>query len=208
MTIVAVEGKGVVNTFRDFRTELRVSPKLDNPRQAGEKVKITVQENDKKAFDVTLPFGTGPKCAFRVAGGAQAAPKVNRPFLISGPTGGQQANVQNNQGKDGYQTGGVYMSKDKRRHVEPRQQYERSAVLLLEHPRRSDRRQPDLRPRRHPTVEEYRRREAAVRQRASQHRPPGPPRPVDRPEGRPAHDYRLRRRVLLYLRPGVPTGTT
>ncbi len=109
MTIVGVEGKDV-NTFRDFRTELRVSPKLDNPRKAGDKVKITFKEGDKKPFDVVLPLETAE---MRITGGGKAPnPFANRPFLNPGPVGGQQANVQNNQGKDGFQTGGVYVSKD------------------------------------------------------------------------------------------------
>ena len=43
--------------------------------------------------------------------GRQRGP-AGRPFLMSGVTGGQQANVQGSQGKIGFQTGGVYMSKD------------------------------------------------------------------------------------------------
>ena len=55
MTVVSVEGKDVSN-IRDFRTELRVSPKLENPRKAGDKVKVSFKEGDKKSFDVTLPL--------------------------------------------------------------------------------------------------------------------------------------------------------
>ncbi|MBP3957970.1 PDZ domain-containing protein [Gemmata sp. G18] len=107
MTITGVEGKDVAN-WREFRTELRVSPKSENPRAAGDKVKITFREGDKKPLDVTLALETGE---IRPPAGAPAAPNP-RPFLMSPVVGGQQQNVQNNQGKDGYQTGGLYMSKD------------------------------------------------------------------------------------------------
>jgi photosystem II stability/assembly factor-like uncharacterized protein len=116
MVVVAVEGKEVGN-FREYRTELRVSPKLDNPRQAGDKVKISVREGDKKPLEVTLPLESAE---FRGAGGPAGKgpggkgpnPAAARPFLINPQVGGQQANVQNDQGKDGFQTGGVFVSKD------------------------------------------------------------------------------------------------
>ncbi len=106
MTVVAVEGKDTAN-YRDFRTELRVSPKLENPRKDGEKVKVSFKEGDKKAFEVTLPLAMAE---VRFAGAPR--PVSTRPFLMSNVVGGQQQNVQGNQGKDGFQTGGVYMSKD------------------------------------------------------------------------------------------------
>jgi photosystem II stability/assembly factor-like uncharacterized protein len=109
MTVVAVEGKEV-NNFREFRTELRTSLKADNPRKAGDKVKVSFKDGDKKAFDVTLPLETAE---LRVAGAPKGPnPLANRPFLMNSQVGGQQVNVQNSQGKDGYQTGGIYMSKD------------------------------------------------------------------------------------------------
>ena len=110
MTVVGVEGKEV-NSFRDYLTELRVSLKLDNPRKAGDKVNVTFQEGDKKAFDAELPLETA-ETRFPAAGGKGPNPLAARPFLIDRTVGGQQVNAQNNQGKDGVQTGGVYVSKD------------------------------------------------------------------------------------------------
>ena len=109
MTIVAVEGKEV-GDWRAYRAELRVGPKAENPRKDGEKVKVSFQEGDKKAFEVTLPLAMA-EVRFQ-GGGKQGPTTTNRPFLMSNVVGGQQQNVQGNQGKDGYQTGGLYMSKD------------------------------------------------------------------------------------------------
>ena len=137
MLITAVEGKDV-NNWRDFRTELRVSPKLDNPRKAGDKVKITLKEGDKKPFDAVLPL---EMAEVRTPVAAQAASALtNRPFLINVTVGGQQVNAQNNQGKDGFQTGGVYVSKDSG-DTWVRQQPQPTAVLLLRCARRSEQRQ-------------------------------------------------------------------
>ncbi len=109
MAVVAVEGKDV-STVREFRTELRASPKLDNPRKAGDKVKVTFKDGDKKPFDATLPL---EPAEVRTAAAPKAAnPLANRPFLMNPVVGGQQVNVQSSQGKDGYQTGGLYASRD------------------------------------------------------------------------------------------------
>jgi photosystem II stability/assembly factor-like uncharacterized protein len=113
MVVVAVEGKGV-DTLRDFRTELRVSAKLENPRKAGDKVKVTFKEGDKKPFDAVLALEEAEVRGFggKGGGGRPGARDTVRPFIQQAQVGGQQPNVQNNQGKDGFQTGGVYRSKD------------------------------------------------------------------------------------------------
>jgi photosystem II stability/assembly factor-like uncharacterized protein len=112
MVVVSVDGKEVSN-FRDYRTELRVSAKLENPRVAGDKVKVAFKEGDKKPFEIALElqdaelrFGGVPG-----KGGGKGA-NVARPFIQQAQVGGQQPNVQASQGKDGYQTGGVYKSAD------------------------------------------------------------------------------------------------
>ena len=114
MIVVAVEGKEVTN-FRDFRTELRTSPKAENPRTAGDKVKVSFKEGEKKAFDAVLELQDAEVRGFGGGkggkGGANVA-NVARPFIQQAQVGGQQANVQASQGKDGYQTGGVYKSAD------------------------------------------------------------------------------------------------
>jgi S1-C subfamily serine protease/photosystem II stability/assembly factor-like uncharacterized protein len=103
--IVAIEGVPVEG-FRGFLTALRVGPRAEDPRKAGDKVKVTVKQGDKTKevelvlVDTPVPFGGG--------GGRGANP--NRPFGMG--LGGQQPNIQSRQGKDGFETGGVYVSKD------------------------------------------------------------------------------------------------
>jgi photosystem II stability/assembly factor-like uncharacterized protein len=110
MIAVAVNGKEVGN-WKEFRAELRVGPKVPNPRKAGDKVKVAFKGEQNKQFDVELAL---EMAEVRVAGtGTKANPLTQlRPFLMNGTIGGQQANVQNSQGKDGDQTGGVYVSRD------------------------------------------------------------------------------------------------
>jgi photosystem II stability/assembly factor-like uncharacterized protein len=109
MVVVGVEGKEVKD-WREFRTELRVSPKQEDARKEGEKVKVAFQQGDKAPFEVTLPLAMA-EVKFP-GGGGRGGPIPNRPFVMNTTVGGQQANVQGNQGKEGYQTGGVYVSKD------------------------------------------------------------------------------------------------
>jgi photosystem II stability/assembly factor-like uncharacterized protein len=108
MEVVAVEGKDVANWVQ-FRAELRVGFKVENPRQAGDRVKVTFKAGDKK-LDATLALEmmefTPP------FGGGRGQPNPTRPFLLDRTVGGQQANVHKDQGKEGFQTGGVYKSAD------------------------------------------------------------------------------------------------
>lgn len=69
----------------------------------GDKVKVTVLRA-KKSREVEVTLGGG--------GRGRAPRDPNYPYLINPQVGGQQPNIQGQQGKDGYQTGGVYMSKD------------------------------------------------------------------------------------------------
>ncbi|MBA4188973.1 MAG: hypothetical protein C0467_13330 [Planctomycetaceae bacterium] len=69
--------------------------------KAGEKVKVGVTR-EGKAMEFEVAFAVNPK-------GTNPA---LRPFQLQPVVGGQQPNVQKDQGKDGYQTGGVFMSKD------------------------------------------------------------------------------------------------
>jgi photosystem II stability/assembly factor-like uncharacterized protein len=76
------------------------------PYKPGDKVKATVV-TDKKSREVEVTL------AERLIKGGGRPPAPNaRPFLINGTVGGQKANVQDQQGKDGFQTGGVFVSKD------------------------------------------------------------------------------------------------
>jgi photosystem II stability/assembly factor-like uncharacterized protein len=76
--------------------------------KTGDKVKVTIQKDGKKS-DVEIVLGgrTEPKGK---EGGMQRP--TDRPFIIRPEIGGQRENIQDQQGKDGYQTGGLYMSKD------------------------------------------------------------------------------------------------
>jgi len=69
--------------------------------KAGDKVKITFLrgKDAKEPQEVEVVLGAPP-------------PPNARPFLIQAQVGGQQANVQRDQGKDGFQTGGVFKSTD------------------------------------------------------------------------------------------------
>lgn len=106
MDILAVNGKEVANG-QQFRTELRTSPKATDPRKAGDKLQITFMEGTKK-LEATLALEpmefAGP--------GGRGQPNPTRPFLLDRTVGGQQANIMKDQGKDGFQTGGIYSSKD------------------------------------------------------------------------------------------------
>jgi photosystem II stability/assembly factor-like uncharacterized protein len=96
-TIKAVAGKGVTDQL-SLRAALL-------PYKAGDTVKVTLDRGGKR-LDVDAVLAAG-------RGGAAAAPaNPARPFLLSGVVGGQQPNVQDQQGKDGVQTGGVYASTD------------------------------------------------------------------------------------------------
>ena len=136
------------------------------------------------------PFGGG--------GRGQANPQ--RPFLTDRTVGGQRPNVQKDQGKDGYQTGGIYVSKDDGESWSAHQQPQPAADVLLPHPRRPDRRQAHLRPRRYHALEEHRRRQDVRPANARGVHPDHHALWID-PQGRPAHAHRLRRRLLRHLRP-------
>ncbi len=109
MVVAAIDGKEVTN-FREYRTELRVSAKLENPRKAGDKVKVTFKEGENKPFDAVLELQDAELRAGGAPGGKGGG--TARPFILQAQVGGQQPNVQGSQGKDGFQTGGVYKSAD------------------------------------------------------------------------------------------------
>jgi S1-C subfamily serine protease/photosystem II stability/assembly factor-like uncharacterized protein len=102
--IVAVNG-AKVETFRGLLTELRTGPQAEDPRKVGEKVKVTFKRDDK---EVTHELAM-VEMEFQGQGGGRGA-NARFPYRLG--LGGQQPNVQDRQGKDGFQTGGVYVSKD------------------------------------------------------------------------------------------------
>ena len=71
----------------------------------GDKTKITLTQ-DGKPVEIELTLAQGRP------GGRRGPANPTRPYLLSTATGGQQANVQGSQGKDGFETGGVFKSTD------------------------------------------------------------------------------------------------
>lgn len=95
-----------VGSIRSFLGALRVGPNAEDARKAGAKVKLTVKSGDKET-ELDLELVDVP---FALPGGPARGVTANRPYGLG--LGGQQANVQFRQGKDGHQTGGVFVSKD------------------------------------------------------------------------------------------------
>jgi photosystem II stability/assembly factor-like uncharacterized protein len=94
--LVAVAGKKVPDAEAVVAALANLRP--------GDKAKITVSR-EGKPVEVELTLSQG-------RGGRRATVNPNRPYLRDAVTGGQQPNVQNSQGKDGFQTGGVFRSTD------------------------------------------------------------------------------------------------
>ena len=107
--ITAVNGEEVTS-LRGLLTLLRVGPRApaDTARKAGDKVKVTFKLADGTTKELELVLIDTPLRGFN-AGPARGASNT-RPFGLG--LGGQQANVQSRQGKNGFQTGGIYQSKD------------------------------------------------------------------------------------------------
>jgi S1-C subfamily serine protease/photosystem II stability/assembly factor-like uncharacterized protein len=104
--VLAVDGKEVGN-FRDFIRALRVGPQEDDPRKAGDKVKVKVQSGEKT---IEAELALAPMDIPGIGGGGGRGATPGRPYGQG--LGGQVANRQADQGKDGYQTGGIFMSTD------------------------------------------------------------------------------------------------
>jgi photosystem II stability/assembly factor-like uncharacterized protein len=90
-----------------FRTTMQA---LAQSKRPGDKIKATVVSGDAtREVELTLSapqFGGGGGGG----GGGRGGAAGTRPF--SSTLGGQQANVQEQQGPDGHETGGLFMSKD------------------------------------------------------------------------------------------------
>jgi photosystem II stability/assembly factor-like uncharacterized protein len=100
--IVALDGKAI-ESVQDQRTFLAT-------KKEGDKVKVKVMRGEEsKELEVTL----GPPVAGGGGGGGGGPARgqsASKPYGLG--LGGQQPNVQGRQGKDGFQTGGVFVSKD------------------------------------------------------------------------------------------------
>ena len=107
MEVVSIDGRAIADG-RELITEMRTTTK-----KAGEKVKVEFKQGEKKLevelalAETTLQIGGGGG-----GGGGRPGGAANRPYISDGTVGGQRGNVQADQGKDGFQTGGVFMSKD------------------------------------------------------------------------------------------------
>ena len=95
--LIEIDGKKVTNT-QEYFAALK-------DKKAGDKAKFKVLRG-KETKEVELVLG--PPVA---GGGGPARGQTNRKPYGMG-LGGQQANVQRRQGKTGFQTGGVFLSKD------------------------------------------------------------------------------------------------
>jgi photosystem II stability/assembly factor-like uncharacterized protein len=96
--VTQVDGKPI-GEFRAFMFEMR-------DRKAGEKIKLTVMRGKQKVeMTVALEEGRGFG-----GGGGRGGATPGKPYATT--LGGQRENAQDQQGKDGWQTGGVYRSDD------------------------------------------------------------------------------------------------
>ena len=97
-----------VNSPRSFLRALRVGPGVEDARQSGAKVTLTVKSGDKAEKEFELELVAVPYSP--PAGGAARGATAGRPFGMG--LGGQQPNVQFRQGENGFETGGLYKSAD------------------------------------------------------------------------------------------------
>src|SRR5262249_42635933 len=97
--VTAIDGKPVE---RFFPTLMNMS----NTHQAGDKITVTITRGAEKK-DIVAVLATGGRERLR---GRVLRGRTQRPYGES--IAGQRANVQDQQGPDGYQTGGVYKSTD------------------------------------------------------------------------------------------------
>jgi photosystem II stability/assembly factor-like uncharacterized protein len=95
-TVIEMDGNAVTS-YADLTN-------LIQSHTAGDKVKLKVQR-ENATTDVELTFSERPAGGGGGRGGSAAGP-------YSSTLGGQRENVQDSQGADGFQTGGVYRSSD------------------------------------------------------------------------------------------------
>ena len=183
--------------------QLRRARRADPAHKAGDKVEIKFkrgEENPRNRSDAGRASSHWPwRRGARKPGGAP--PPARRAASMAA----RCENVQDEQGPDGFEYGGIYKSTDggetwtRINSLNPRPMY------FSHHPRRSQRREEPLRP-------------AASRMYRSTdggktfHADAGNGVHADQhalwidPQGRPAHDHRLRRRLLRHLRPHRQLG--
>jgi photosystem II stability/assembly factor-like uncharacterized protein len=106
--ITAIEGKPATGFFETFR-------ELSQSRQVGDKIKVTVSRGaQKKDIELALaPGGFGGRGGAGGGGGRGGAGRggaAARPY--GSGLGGQRENIQDQQGREGIQTGGLFKSTD------------------------------------------------------------------------------------------------
>jgi photosystem II stability/assembly factor-like uncharacterized protein len=79
-------------------------------KKAGDKMKLTVLRGKDKPEKLEITLTLAEMDMAGLMGAGRGGPSRNRPYATT--LGGQQANVQDQQGKDGWQTGGIYRSDD------------------------------------------------------------------------------------------------
>ena len=108
--VIGVDGKNVLS-YNDMVKQFR-------QHVAGDKAKLLVSR-ERKAIECEIEFGKRPAPTEEAAnragpggrgGGGRRSRQPRTPFTAS--LGGQQPNLQDQQGKDGHQYGGVYKSED------------------------------------------------------------------------------------------------
>jgi S1-C subfamily serine protease/photosystem II stability/assembly factor-like uncharacterized protein len=104
--ILEVDGKKV-DTAIEFLRALRTGPREEAPRQAGETVKVKVKSGEK---EIAAELALAPMEVPGMGGGGPArGASADKPYGMG--LGGQIPNAEA-QGKDAFQTGGVFVSKD------------------------------------------------------------------------------------------------
>jgi photosystem II stability/assembly factor-like uncharacterized protein len=99
--LLAVDGKPLA-TYADFAERIAEAA-------VGDKLKIKIGRGSER-LDIELTIGERPAAAGGGPGGGRGGPDPSHPF--SNSLGGQRENVQDRQGPDGFQYGGVFKSTD------------------------------------------------------------------------------------------------
>lgn len=97
--VVAVNGE-IVNSYDELLKQVRAA-------KAGDKAKLTISR-DRKTEELEITFGKRPEPTRR--SNSPRGSSGTAPFAQS--LGGQNANLQDQQGEDGHEYGGIYRSKD------------------------------------------------------------------------------------------------
>jgi photosystem II stability/assembly factor-like uncharacterized protein len=101
--VTEVDGKPSPE-FRDFVMSTA------QEKKAGDQMKLTILRGKEKPEKIEVTLTLAELDIAGLMGAGRGGPTRNRPYATT--LGGQQANVQDQQGQDGWQTGGIYRSDD------------------------------------------------------------------------------------------------